>query len=81
MYMDSDDTSGFINLVKADASGEEKKIYTLNYEEYYNSISDTEDTTENVNTDGQENENPENETPDTENTENNVAPEEANTVQ
>ena len=78
MYMDSDDNSGFINLVKSDASGEEKKIYTLNYEEYYNSINDTEDTAENVNTDGQENENPESETPDTEN---NVTPEESNTAQ
>lgn len=38
IYMDSNDTEGFINLVKTDGS-DEKCVYLLNYEEYYNSIS------------------------------------------
>ena len=35
-YMDSDDESGFINLVKIDGSDETVQLYYLNYEEYYN---------------------------------------------
>lgn len=38
IYMDSNDTEGFINLVKVDGS-DEKCVYLLNYEEYYNSVS------------------------------------------
>ena len=40
MYMDNDSTSGFINLVNKNATGEEKKIYVLDYASYYESIGD-----------------------------------------
>lgn len=57
IYMDSDDTSGFINMVKIDGSGETKQLYYLDYEEYYNSLeqvteedSDTEANTTETNT-------------------------------
>lgn len=40
MYMDNDSTSGFINLVNKNATGEEKKIYVLDYASYYESIED-----------------------------------------
>jgi hypothetical protein len=39
IYMDSDDTSGFINIVKTDGS-DEKQLYLLDYEEYYSSLED-----------------------------------------
>lgn len=38
VYMDSNDTEGFINLVKTDGS-DEKCLYLLDYENYYSSIS------------------------------------------
>lgn len=38
IYMDSNETEGFINLVKTDGSNE-RCVYLLNYEEYYNSVS------------------------------------------
>lgn len=40
MYMDSDDNSGFINLVKLDGS-EELKLYVLDYEKYYEEMEET----------------------------------------
>lgn len=40
MYMDNDSTSGFINLVNKNATGEEKKIYVLDYASYYESMGD-----------------------------------------
>ena len=44
IYMDSNDTEGFINLVKNDGSSE-VCLYLLDYEEYYNSVSSSSTTT------------------------------------
>lgn len=46
MYMDNDDTSGFINLVNKNGTGEETKIYVLDYASYYadNEVIETEET-------------------------------------
>lgn len=38
IYMDSNETEGFLNLVKTDGS-DEVCVYKLDYEEYYNSLS------------------------------------------
>ena len=43
MYMDNDDTSGFINLVDKNGSGEEKKVYVLDYSSYYENIDNVEE--------------------------------------
>ena len=40
MYLDHDNESGFINLVNKDMTGTEKKIYNLEYAEYYNETVD-----------------------------------------
>lgn len=40
LYTDSNETDGFINLLKLDGSGEEINLYNLNYEEYYESITE-----------------------------------------
>ncbi len=42
MYMDNDDTSGFINLVDKNGSGEEKKVYVLDYASYYEEVDNVE---------------------------------------
>lgn len=46
MYMDNDETSGFINLVNKNGTGEETKIYVLDYASYYsdNEVIETEET-------------------------------------
>lgn len=47
IYMDSNETEGFINLVKTDGSGDELCLYLLSYEDYYGTAStDTTDTTD-----------------------------------
>lgn len=85
IYMDSNNTSGFINLVNVDGSGEEIQLYSLNYEELYSSMytddedysdvsvesADTEDTSEDVSSDS---------TVDNTNTVENTAVQETNTV-
>lgn len=38
VYMDSNDTEGFINLVKTDGSTNTVELYNLNYEQYYDSL-------------------------------------------
>ncbi len=48
MYMDNDSTSGFINLVNRKGTGEEKKIYELDYASYYESIIGEEGTEQSV---------------------------------
>lgn len=54
IYMDSNETEGFINLVKKDGSGQEICLYLLDYTQYYENIDDTienveqEPTTENT---------------------------------
>lgn len=48
MYLDHDDESGFINLVNKDITGTEKKIYNLNYAEYYDTPIDETTGTENT---------------------------------
>lgn len=56
MYMDNDSTSGFINLVNKNATGEEKKIYVLDYASYYESVENVETPeVDKNNADGQEN--------------------------
>lgn len=45
IYMDSNETEGFINLVKFDGS-DEIRLYTLNYEEYYSNIAEQNPTSE-----------------------------------
>lgn len=41
IYMDSNEEEGFINLVKTNGK-KEIKVYSLNYNEYYSSVEDTE---------------------------------------
>ena len=43
IYMDSDDYSGFINLVKKNDGEEVVQLFHLNYEEYYKSTTDYSD--------------------------------------
>lgn len=50
MYMDNDDTSGFINLVDKNGSGEEKKIYVLDYSSYYENVDNVENPEQQENT-------------------------------
>lgn len=52
LYMDSSDTAGTINLVKIDGS-DEKNLYTLKYEDYYNSLNTATGTTEEEPTEGE----------------------------
>ncbi len=53
LYMDSNDTAGFINLLKKDGSGDPIQLYYLNYEELYNSIPNIDETTPEDITDGE----------------------------
>lgn len=46
MYLDYDETSGFINLVNANGNGKEKQVYILKYEDYSSTISSEETNTE-----------------------------------
>lgn len=41
LYMDSSESAGWINLLKTDGSGEIAQLYYLDYEQYYNSDSNT----------------------------------------
>ncbi len=49
MYMDNDDTSGFINLVNKNGTGEEKKVFVLDYATYYENIDNGETTEQDAN--------------------------------
>ncbi len=40
LFTDSNETDGYINLLKVDGSGEEINLYNLNYEKYYESITE-----------------------------------------
>lgn len=50
LYMDSGESAGWINLLKTDGSGETVQLFYLDYEQYYNSDSNADNTVSEDNT-------------------------------